>query len=82
MSHKHWRLEQCIGKRVKIVFKDGCWCEGILAHKPNEWRYGMNGCEWHSSTDHEKDYHISVWFLFCHSNVRVIQEVIEDGKNN
>lgn len=73
-SHVNERLEQCIGKYMRIVFNDGHWIEGILEHKPGEWRYGMNGCDWHSAKDSRQDHRISGWFLFCHSNVRVIQE--------
>ena len=70
--HRKKRLEKYIGKNVRVTFKDGHFCEGILTH--HGWKYGMDDCVWYSKngTYYDDIYH----FSFCHSNVRKIDVLV------
>lgn len=72
--HRSKRLEQYVGKKAIVEFKGfGGTLTGVLEH--HGWRYGMKPALYTYPTGTER--YTKGWYLFCHSHVKSIEEVVD-----
>lgn len=70
-GHRNEMLENVIGKKCKVTFKDKNCCIGVVDH--GEWKYCMIGYEWIDKRGTDYNFHSDGKLSFAHSNVRKVE---------